>query len=67
MEEQALRASQDDLLKELLQLSREYQNEPHDDTPQMHFLPTRAEALEYSGHLLRPLSSTPILTDMLGP
>lgn len=67
MEEQALQASQDDLLKELLQLSRECQNEPHTDMPLLHFLPTRVEALEYSGHLLRPLLSTPILTDMLGP
>ncbi len=67
MEEQALRASRDDLLAELLQLSRVYQNGPHDNTPPIHFLPTRAAALEYSERLLRPLLSNPILTDMLGP
>ena len=67
MEEQALRASRDDLLKELLQLSRECQNEPRTDTPLLHFFPTRAAALEYSGRLLRPVLSSPILTDMLGP
>ena len=67
MEEQALRASRDDLLEELLQLSREYQNEPRGGTPPIHFFPTRAGALEYSERLLRPLLSTPILTDMLGP
>lgn len=62
MEEQALRASQDDLLEELLQLSHEYQSEPHDDTPPIHLSSIRAEALEYSERLLRPLLSTSILT-----
>ena len=67
MAEQALRASQDDLLAELLQLSHEYQNGLHNDMSPLHFFPTRAEALEYSERLLRPLLSTPILTGMLGP
>lgn len=67
MEEQALQASQGDLLEELLRLSRECRSKPRDDTPLIHFFPTRAEALEYSEHLLRPVLSSPILTDMLGP
>lgn len=67
MEEQALRASQDDLLKELVQLSREYQSEPRSGMLQMHFFPTLAEAREYSERLLHPVLSSPILTDMLGP
>lgn len=65
--EQGLQASRDDLLEELLQLSREYQGEPHDDTPRIQIFPTRAEALKYSERLLRPLLSNSILTDMLGP
>ena len=67
MEEQTLQASRDDLLEEQLQLSHESQSEPHNDTPQIHVFPTRAEALEYSERLLRPLLSSSILTDMLRP
>ncbi len=67
MEEQALQASRDDLLEELLQLSRVYQNEPHNYTPQLYVLPTRAAALGYSERLSRPMLSSPMLKDMLGP
>lgn len=65
MEGAAFQASRDDLLEELLQVSRECQTEPPGNTPRLNLFPTRAEVLEYTGHLLRPLLSTPILTDML--